>query len=58
MVCLPSLPVIVAAAGDLPASPVSGKTCILIAASGITGTPGNATVGSYAVYNGSAYTLV
>ena len=58
MVCLPSLPVIVAAAGDLPASPVSGKTCILIAASGITGTPDGAAVGSYAVYNGSTYAAV
>ena len=38
MVSLPSLPVIVSAAADIPASPVSGKTCILAAASGITGT--------------------
>ena len=55
---LPSLPVIVAADADLPASPVAGKTCILIAASGITGAPDNAAVGSYAVFNGSAYTAV
>ena len=58
MVSLPSLPVIVSAAGDLPASPVSGKTCILIAASGITGAPDGAAIGSYAVYNGSTYAAV
>ena len=55
MVRLPSLPVIVAAAGDMPASPVSGKTCILLAAAGITGAPDGAAVGSYAVYQGSSY---
>ena len=58
MVSLPSLPVIVSAAADIPASPVSGKTCILAAASGITGTPDGAAVGSYAVYNGSTYAAV
>ena len=55
MVRLPSLPVIVSAAADMPASPVSGKTCILLAAAGITGAPDGAAVGSYAVYQGSSY---
>ena len=57
MVSLPSLPVIVSAAADIPASPVSGKTCILAAASGITGLTDIA-AGTYAVYNGSTWTAV
>ena len=57
MISLPSLPVIVAAAADIPASPVSGKTCILAAASGITGLTDIA-AGAYAVYNGSGWTAV
>ena len=57
MVRLPSLPVIVSAAADIPASPVSGKTCILAAASGITGLTDIA-AGTYAVYNGSTWTAV
>ena len=57
MVSLPSLPVIVSAADDIPASPVSGKTCILAAASGITGLTDIA-AGTYAVYNGSTWTAV
>lgn len=54
---LPSLPVVVTASGDLPASPVSGKTCILAAASNITGLTDIA-AGTYAVYNGSTWTAV
>ena len=57
MVSLPSLPVIVSAAADIPASPVSGKTCILAAASGITGLTDIA-AGTYAVYNGSTWAAV
>ena len=57
VVSLPSLPVIVSAAADIPASPVSGKTCILAAASGITGLTDIA-AGTYAVYNGSTWTAV
>lgn len=57
VVALPSLPVVVTASGDMPASPVSGKTCILAAASGITGLS-DISVGTYAVYNGSTYTAV
>ena len=57
MVRLPSLPVIVSAAADIPASPVSGKTCILAAASGITGLTDIA-AGTYAGYNGSTWTAV
>ena len=57
MVSLPSLPVIVSAADDIPASPVSGKTCILAAASGITGLTDIA-AGTYAVYNGSTWAAV
>lgn len=57
MVSLPSLPVIVSAAADIPASPVSGKTCILAAASGIDGLTDIA-AGTYAVYNGSTWTAV
>lgn len=57
MVSLPSLPVIVSAAADIPASPVSGKTCILAAADGITGLTDIA-AGTYAVYNGSTWTAV
>ena len=57
VVVLPSLPVVVTASGDMPASPVSGKTCILAAASGITGLS-DISVGTYAVYNGSTYTAV
>ena len=57
MVRLPSLPVIVSAAADIPASPVSGKTCILAAASGITGLTDIA-AGTYAVYNGSTWAAV
>ena len=57
MVSLPSLPVIVSAAADIPASPVSGKTCILAAASNITGLTDIA-AGTYAVYNGSTWTAV
>lgn len=52
---LPTLPVIVSSAEDLPASPVSGKTCILAVASGITGLADTITAGTYAVYNGTAY---
>ena len=57
VVALPSLPVVVTASGDMPASPVSGKTCILAAASGITGLS-DISVGTYAVYNGSTYTAL
>lgn len=57
IVSLPSLPVIVSAAADIPASPVSGKTCILAAASGITGLTDIA-AGTYAVYNGSTWAAV
>ena len=57
VVALPSLPVVVTASGDMPASPVSGKTCILVAASGITGLS-DISVGTYAIYNGSTYTAV
>ena len=57
MVSLPSLPVIVSAAADIPASPVSGKTCILAVASGITGLTDIA-AGTYAVYNGSTWAAV
>lgn len=57
MISLPSLPVIVSVAADIPASPVSGKTCILAAASGITGLTDIA-AGAYAVYNGSGWTAV
>ena len=57
VVSLPSLPVIVSAAADIPASPVSGKTCILAAASGITGLTDIA-AGTYAVYNGSTWAAV
>ena len=57
VVALPSLPVVVTASGDMPASPVSGKTCILAAASGITGLTDIA-AGTYAVYNGSTWTAV
>lgn len=57
VVALPSLPVVVTASGDMPASPVNGKTCILAAASGITGLS-DISVGTYAVYNGSTYTAV
>ena len=55
---LPSLPVIVNSVGDLPASPVAGKTVILAAADGISGLAGTITGGTYAVYNGSVYTAI
>ena len=55
---LPSLPIVVKAAGDLPESPVSGKTVILVGASGISGIPDTLAVGSIAKYNGTAYAAV
>ena len=54
---LPSLPVVVTASGDMPASPVSGKTCILAATSDIASLTDIA-VGTYAIYNGSTYTAI
>lgn len=50
---LPSLPVIVQGDGDLPETPVEGKTVILVAktVSSLTGL----TVGDYAVYKGTGY---
>lgn len=55
---LPSLPVIVAEAADIPASPVSGKTVILAAADGIAGLDSAVSAGTYAVYNGSAFVAI
>lgn len=54
MLCLPSLPVIVKSSADLPASPVSGQTTILVA--GSLDSAGDLPIGSYAVWNGTAYT--
>ncbi len=55
---LPSMPVIVSDAGDLPDSPESGKTVILAAADGIAGLSESITAGTYAVYRGAAYVAV
>lgn len=55
---LPSLPIVVTAAADLPESPVSGKTVILVGAAGISGIPDTIAVGSLAKYNGTAYAAV
>lgn len=52
---LPSLPIVVSSADDLPDSPVSGKTVILTAADSIAGLPETIPVGTYAIYRGSAY---
>lgn len=55
---LPSLPVIVKAADDLPESPVSGKTVVLVAASGVSGLPDTLAVGDFALYSGTAYAKI
>ena len=52
---LPSLPVIVSSADDLPASPVAGKTVILVAADGIAGLAPDIGAGTYAMYSASGY---
>jgi hypothetical protein len=57
VIALPSLPVIVSSAADLPASPVSGKTCVLAADSDIAGLSG-IDAGAYAIYNGAGYEAV
>lgn len=55
---LPSLPVIVASADDLPDSPVVGKTVILAAADGIQGLDADISSGTYAIYTQSGYSAV
>lgn len=55
---LPSLPVIVRSAEDLPAAPVNGKTVIIAASDGISGLDAGITAGTYAVYNGAGYAAI
>ena len=55
---LPSLPVIVRSHNDLPSEPVSGKTVILVAVSGIYGIPNDIAAGSFAIYDGVSYELI
>ncbi len=55
---LPSMPVIVGSAADLPPSPVAGKTVILAAASGIAGLASNISAGTYALYTSSGYAAI
>lgn len=55
---LPSLPVIVRAAADMPVSPVSGKTCVLAAADDVNALGDGITSGTYAVYSSSGYEAI
>lgn len=53
---LPSLPVIVQSDSDLPQSPISGKTVILVA--GEIASQSALAIGTYAIYKGTAYEAI
>ena len=54
---LPSLPVIVSAEAEIPDSPVSGKTCILVAGNNIAGLT-DIDAGTLAIYSGSGWNAI
>ena len=56
VISLPSLPVIVSSAADIPASPVAGKTALLIASGSVSSDVGfSASPGDYAVYSSEGW---